>query len=72
MASVCAGAIKKLPVAETLNKMEMGEVVIFPIEQYSTIMSTRSRYRINRAREGWDVNIEPDKENFIVTVKRIG
>lgn len=69
---VCGDEVQPLPVASTLRGLSIGQRVIFPIEQRSTVLNTISRFRSDYSRTGWDATTETNKKQFSVIVTRIG
>lgn len=59
-----------LPVASSLRKLKVGDKVVFPIEQRSTVLNTLSRFRSDYMRQGWDAEAVTNKQDFTVVVTR--
>lgn len=63
--------IFKKPVAETLRALKIGEEVLFPIEQRTTIRVTNNRITAELIRQRWRCEIDYDEENYLVKVRRV-
>ncbi len=60
-----------LPISPTLKALKVGESAVFPIEQLTSIQSTKNRLCRMYARQGWNAEIVVDDSEFQVVVTRI-
>ena len=68
---VAHGEVKKLPLLPTLRKLEIGDTAVFPIEQYASVITTKSRLCLENSRIGWDARVNVNKDEFTVNITRI-
>lgn len=61
--------VEKKPISSTLRLLQRGSVVVFPIEQRSSVLSVISRLRKDLVRENWRVKVDevPSKYQLVVT-----
>lgn len=62
--------VRKKPISSELRKLRPGGVVIFPIEQRSSVMSVISRMRHDLIRERWDCDVEELTDKYELKVTR--
>nr|DAG54602.1 MAG TPA: hypothetical protein [Caudoviricetes sp.] len=63
--------VKTKPITPELRKLKLGESIVYPIEQHSSVMSVISRLRKELIRNHWDVRTETDTSRYEVKVSRI-
>lgn len=61
---------QSLPISPTLKALKIGEKAIFPIEQLTSIQSTKNRLCRMYARQGWSADVEVNDTEFQVVVTR--
>lgn len=61
----------KLPVTATLKGLQIGDKVVFPIEQSNTVRATASKLRKEFSRISWAVQIDDNTEEYTTTVVRL-
>lgn len=60
-----------LPISPTLKSLKVGESATFPIEQLTSIQSTKNRMCRMYARQGWNAKVVVNDIEFQVVVTRI-
>lgn len=61
---------KSIPIAPTLKQLKVGENAEFPIEQLTSIQSTKNRMCRMYARQGWNADVVVNDQEFKVIVTR--
>lgn len=60
-----------LPISPTLKALKIGEKAVFPIEQLTSIQSTKNRLCRMYSRQGWNAEVVVKDAEFQVIVTRI-
>lgn len=60
-----------LPISPTLKALKIGEKAVFPIEQLTSIQSTKNRLCRMYSRQGWNAEVVVNDSEFQVIVTRI-
>ncbi|MDE6257300.1 MAG: hypothetical protein K2M53_02840 [Muribaculaceae bacterium] len=60
-----------LPISPTLKALKIGEKAVFPIEQLTSIQSTKNRLCRMYSRQGWNAEVVINDSEFQVVVTRI-
>jgi hypothetical protein len=60
-----------VPVAPTLKALKVGEEAVFPTEQRSSVYATIYRLRKDYKRQGWDVKIVENEDDYNVVIRRV-
>lgn len=60
-----------LPISSTLKALKVGEMAVFPIEQLTSIQSTKNRLCRTYSRQGWNAEVVVKDAEFQVVVTRI-
>ncbi|MBR6031412.1 MAG: hypothetical protein IKP36_05545 [Bacteroidaceae bacterium] len=63
--------VRKKPISGELRNLNVGGVVVFPMEQRSSVMSVISRLRRDLIRERWNCTIEEVKSKYEIVVTRV-
>lgn len=63
--------IEKKPITSELRALEVGDSVVFPIEQRSSVMGVKNKLEKNLVRQGWRVEVKDDLKDYTVTVTRV-
>lgn len=58
------------PIAPTLKALEVGQSAEFPIEQLTSIQTTKHRLCKNYLRQGWDAEVVVNERSYTVVVTR--
>lgn len=58
------------PIAPTLKMLKVGESAEFPIEQLTSIQTTKNRLCRVYARQGWNADVIVNDQNYQVVVIR--
>lgn len=60
-----------LPISSTLKSLKVGEKAVFPIEQLTSIQTTKNRLCRTYSRQGWNAEVFVNDAEFQVVVTRI-
>lgn len=63
--------VKKKPISRELRNLKVGGVIVFPIEQRSSVLSCVSRLRKDLIREHWTCKVDVVNSKYEVVVTRI-
>lgn len=63
--------VRKKPISGELRSLKVGGVVVFPMEQRSSVMSVISRFRRDLIRENWNCKVDEVKSRCELVVTRI-
>ena len=63
--------VRKKPISGEQRNLKVGGVVIFPMEQRSSVMAVISRLRKDLIRDGWNCNVDEIKSRYELVVTRI-
>lgn len=59
-----------LPIAPTLKSLKVGDKAVFPIEQLTSIQSTKNRLCRMYSRQGWNADVVVNDAEYQVVVTR--
>lgn len=60
-----------LPISPTLKALKVGEKAVFPIEQLTSVQSTKNRLCRTYARQGWNADVVVNDAEFQIVVTRV-
>lgn len=60
-----------LPISPTLKALKIGEKAVFPIEQLTSIQTTKNRLCRIYSRQGWNAEVVVNDAEYQVVVTRI-
>lgn len=58
------------PISSTLKALKVGDIAVFPIEQLTSVQSTKNRLVRNYMRQGWNAEVIVNEDEYTVTVRR--
>ena len=63
--------VRKKPISAELRNLNVGGVVVFPMEQRSSVMSVISRLRRDLIRDRWNCTVDELKSSYELVVTRV-
>lgn len=59
-----------LPISPTLKQLKIGESAVFPIEQLTSVQTTKNRLCRMYARQGWNADVAVNDREYQIVVTR--